>query len=250
MTNCWEQAVVHRIMLLQRSSLYVAFLLRVLDTYVSLGSEVRWTKSRRLERGDNFIRPFNCTVLVSVMNRLLTVEQGRLPFDDDNVPRLLAKVRQGQYHIPSRVPEPAADLLQRMLVVDPDKRISMHDIMLHRWFRGKSASTSWDLVSEPTEVGIRQWVFAYLIAAACRSPFRSSVGKTSTLRCTESLLHLDGVTKMSWLQRCPARRTIWSEFFCELTLRVVQSELRACHPSPVADPSRKGTGVRPSFVHR
>ena len=58
----------------------------------------------------------------------LFVLQGRLPFDDDNIPRLLAKVRQGQYHMSSRISERGRQILQRMLVVDPTQRITLAEL--------------------------------------------------------------------------------------------------------------------------
>lgn len=50
---------------------------------------------------------------------------GRLPFDDPDVPRLLSKVRCGHFEIPSRVHADAADLIRKMLVVNPSQRISV-----------------------------------------------------------------------------------------------------------------------------
>ncbi|XP_012828001.1 PREDICTED: SNF1-related protein kinase catalytic subunit alpha KIN10-like [Erythranthe guttata] len=60
---------------------------------------------------------------------------GRLPFDDDNLPSLYSKIKIGVYSIPNHLSENARDLISRILVVDPMKRISIPEIRSHPWFR-------------------------------------------------------------------------------------------------------------------
>ncbi|KAL7138303.1 hypothetical protein ABFS83_10G153400 [Erythranthe nasuta] len=60
---------------------------------------------------------------------------GRLPFDDDNIPILYSKIKIGVYSIPNHLSENARDLISRILVVDPMKRISIPEIRTHPWFR-------------------------------------------------------------------------------------------------------------------
>lgn len=50
---------------------------------------------------------------------------GRLPFDDPNMRVLLQKVRAGRFEIPSYIPADAKDLIRKMLVVDPEYRITV-----------------------------------------------------------------------------------------------------------------------------
>lgn len=66
---------------------------------------------------------------------LFALLTGRLPFDDKDVGKLLKKVRLGQFTIPSWIDAHAANLLSRMLVVDPLKRITMLEILGHPWMR-------------------------------------------------------------------------------------------------------------------
>jgi len=61
---------------------------------------------------------------------------GHLPFDDGNVERLYKKIISGVFTIPSHVSKDAADLLKHILVVDPERRYSLDDIMAHPWFTG------------------------------------------------------------------------------------------------------------------
>ncbi|XXH02792.1 Structural maintenance of chromosomes protein 5 [Hypoxylon texense] len=58
-----------------------------------------------------------------------------LPFNDESVPRLLAKVQRGKYRMPSYLAEDVQDLISRMLVVDPKKRISSAQIWQHELIR-------------------------------------------------------------------------------------------------------------------
>ena len=60
---------------------------------------------------------------------------GSLPFDDESIPNLFKKIRGGMYSLPSHLSELARDLIPRMLVVDPMKRITIAEIRNHPWFR-------------------------------------------------------------------------------------------------------------------
>lgn len=59
---------------------------------------------------------------------------GSLPFDDENIRNLFRKIKGGVYTIPSYVSKDARDLISRMLVVDPLKRITINEIRSHAWF--------------------------------------------------------------------------------------------------------------------
>ncbi|KAJ3046674.1 hypothetical protein HK097_000643 [Rhizophlyctis rosea] len=69
-----------------------------------------------------------------ILYALLT---GNLPFDDENIRRLLGKVKSGMYFIPDHVSPEAKDLIKKMLVVDPARRITMKEIFRHPWFRSQ-----------------------------------------------------------------------------------------------------------------
>ena len=60
---------------------------------------------------------------------------GRLPFDDDHIPSLFKKIESGQFHLSSSLSTDARRLLQRMLVVDPVKRITVTEIRALPWFQ-------------------------------------------------------------------------------------------------------------------
>ncbi|KAL8248752.1 hypothetical protein R6Q59_005620 [Mikania micrantha] len=60
---------------------------------------------------------------------------GTLPFDDENIPNLFKKIKGGIYTLPSHLSPGARDLIPRMLVVDPMKRITIPEIRVHPWFQ-------------------------------------------------------------------------------------------------------------------
>ncbi|XP_057486783.1 SNF1-related protein kinase catalytic subunit alpha KIN10-like [Actinidia eriantha] len=60
---------------------------------------------------------------------------GRLPFDDDNLPGLCAKINNGVYTFPNHLSHGARDLISRILIVDPITRLSIPEIRQHPWFQ-------------------------------------------------------------------------------------------------------------------
>mmetsp|Transcript_31046 Transcript_31046/g.54510 ORF Transcript_31046/g.54510 Transcript_31046/m.54510 type:complete len:615 (+) Transcript_31046:478-2322(+) len=60
---------------------------------------------------------------------------GSLPFDDENIRNLFRKIKGGIYTIPSYISKNAQDLIRRMLVVDPMRRITIAEIRNHSWFK-------------------------------------------------------------------------------------------------------------------
>ncbi|CAN0305466.1 unnamed protein product, partial [Laminaria digitata] len=62
---------------------------------------------------------------------------GSLPFDDESIPALFKKIKAGMYSLPSHLSQLARDLIPRMLVVDPMKRITIPEIRRHPWFTTK-----------------------------------------------------------------------------------------------------------------
>lgn len=59
---------------------------------------------------------------------------GSLPFDDENIPNLFKKIKAGAYALPSHLSPGARDLIPRMLLVDPLKRITLPEVRAHPWF--------------------------------------------------------------------------------------------------------------------
>lgn len=66
---------------------------------------------------------------------------GHLPFNDNNVKKLLLKVQSGQYQMPEKLSDEANDLISKMLVVNPLQRINIEDILYHPLLNKYSRST-------------------------------------------------------------------------------------------------------------
>ena len=66
---------------------------------------------------------------------LKTNTQGHLPFDDPSIRVLLNKVKSGKYQIPPTFSPGARDFIQRLLVLDPAKRVSIPAMKMQPYFR-------------------------------------------------------------------------------------------------------------------
>lgn len=62
---------------------------------------------------------------------LFALLTGHLPFDDENIRKLLMKVQAGVFQMPKNISEEAKDLISKMLCVDPETRITMPEIIRH-----------------------------------------------------------------------------------------------------------------------
>ena len=62
---------------------------------------------------------------------------GTLPFDDESIPNLFKKIKSGMYSLPTHLSQSSRDLILRMLVVDPMKRITIPEVRAHHWFQHK-----------------------------------------------------------------------------------------------------------------
>lgn len=58
---------------------------------------------------------------------------GKVPFDDPVVSVLHEKIKRGHVEYPSFISKECVSLLSRMLVVDPSKRASLHEVIQHPW---------------------------------------------------------------------------------------------------------------------
>ncbi|KAK4122473.1 Pkinase-domain-containing protein [Parathielavia appendiculata] len=59
---------------------------------------------------------------------------GRLPFDHEHIPTLFAKIARGSYMVPTWMSPGAANLIKKMLVVNPVQRATIEDIRQDPWF--------------------------------------------------------------------------------------------------------------------
>lgn len=80
---------------------------------------------------------------------LFALLTGHLPFDDDNIRKLLLKVQEGKFQMPPDLSPHAKDLIWKMLRVDPNTRITMPDILKHSLLRKYPAKRSTPRPSHP-----------------------------------------------------------------------------------------------------
>jgi carbon catabolite-derepressing protein kinase len=59
---------------------------------------------------------------------------GRLPFDDEHIPSLFAKIAKGQYVVPNYMSSGSAALIKKMLAVNPVHRATIDEIRMDPWF--------------------------------------------------------------------------------------------------------------------
>lgn len=78
---------------------------------------------------------WSCGVILFVMLA------GYLPFDDPNMNALFNKIERGEYRMAKYFSPEVKDLISKMLVVEPDKRYTLDDVIAHPWFR-----VGWDEV--------------------------------------------------------------------------------------------------------
>ena len=71
-----------------------------------------------------------------------TMLTGTLPFVDENIKNLIAKIITAQYTIPKEVPDDAKALLKNMLNIDPQSRINAIDALKDPYFYGLSQNDS------------------------------------------------------------------------------------------------------------
>lgn len=95
---------------------------------------------------------------------------GTLPFDDESIPNLFKKIKSGMYSLPSHLSQSSRDLILRMLVVDPIKRITIPEIRQHQWFLHKLPA----YLSLPPELIEMQerYVDDEIVEGVCALPLR------------------------------------------------------------------------------
>ena len=68
---------------------------------------------------------------------LFAMLAGYLPFEEEHDIQLCRKIELGSYVIPNSLSFEAKDLINRMLQVNPAKRITVNEIKNHPWIREK-----------------------------------------------------------------------------------------------------------------
>jgi serine/threonine protein kinase len=72
---------------------------------------------------------WSCGVILFVMLA------GYLPFDDPNMNALFNKIERGEFRMAKYFSPEVKDLISKMLIVEPEKRYTLDDVIAHPWFR-------------------------------------------------------------------------------------------------------------------
>lgn len=83
---------------------------------------------------------------------LFALLSGYLPFQDVNMMKMYRKIFKGEYEFPPWFPPEAKKLVSKLLVVDPNRRLSIEGIMRQPWFRKDLKTPLSYSIPEPIEV--------------------------------------------------------------------------------------------------
>ncbi len=116
------------------------------------------------------------------------------PFYDENNAALFAQIKAGRYDFPSPywdgISESAKDLIRRLLVVDPARRMAAPDVLAHPWIRD-SSSASHDTplgsaVAELRKFNARRKFKAGIVAGRVIAAMKPSSGGASASSASAS----------------------------------------------------------------
>lgn len=79
---------------------------------------------------------------------------GGFPFPGDSIDKLKRAVLAGQLKIPYWVSVACSDLIRKMLTFHPSKRLSVENVMQHRWFVMEQSAKMQQLLRESTSSGL------------------------------------------------------------------------------------------------
>ncbi|KAJ6934293.1 hypothetical protein NC651_009358 [Populus alba x Populus x berolinensis] len=87
---------------------------------------------------------------------LFVLLSGHLPFRNENAMKMYVKILKAEYEFPPWISKDAKRLISNLLVVDPEKRITIPEIRANSWFqKGLAQSTVSPNDLEDTENGVR-----------------------------------------------------------------------------------------------
>ena len=70
---------------------------------------------------------------------------GDLPFDGNSPGQVFSKIKSGNFEMPTNLTADCQDLLSKMLVVDPKKRITVLQAIDHPWFKESENAKDLDI---------------------------------------------------------------------------------------------------------
>eukprot|EP01107_Rhizomastix_libera_P017273 TRINITY_DN795_c0_g1_i4.p1 TRINITY_DN795_c0_g1~~TRINITY_DN795_c0_g1_i4.p1 ORF type:complete len:731 (-),score=191.70 TRINITY_DN795_c0_g1_i4:87-2246(-) len=86
---------------------------------------------------------------------LYALTSGKLPFDDDNIRVLLRKVKTGVFQMPPFLHRDVKDLISKMLVVNPQERMTIKDVKQHVYFLSNKSADLYPPIKNLEDSGKR-----------------------------------------------------------------------------------------------
>ena len=94
---------------------------------------------------------------------------GTSPFTEEGGVRLMEQIITADFVFPPHPPisEEARDLIQKLLVVDPEERLSSEQILRHPWLQVTSNTGVWERFNEAYSYCYSSWVIYYFGKSSC-----------------------------------------------------------------------------------
>lgn len=70
---------------------------------------------------------------------LFVLLTGGLPFTAEDTLVMFEKISKGDYKIPPELPDPAQDLLRKLINPKPSARLTVEGIAAHKWFKTRTS---------------------------------------------------------------------------------------------------------------
>uniref|UniRef100_A0A0E0LI53 non-specific serine/threonine protein kinase n=1 Tax=Oryza punctata TaxID=4537 RepID=A0A0E0LI53_ORYPU len=125
---CHHNMVVHRDLKLENILMDSEMNVKIVDFGFS-----KFFRHNKLLAGRKYVGPpvdvWSCGVILYILFC------GRLPFDSADVSELHRIIKRAEFSIPPYVPDDARDLISSMLIVRPDKRLTITEVRTHRWLQ-------------------------------------------------------------------------------------------------------------------
>jgi len=192
-SHCHENGVVHRDLKPENILMDAEFNIKIAD----FGLSSEWSAGEKLTEScgsPNYAAPEllskGCSYegpevdVWSLGVVLYTLLCGCLPFDDDNIPSLFKKIKQGKYSIPGFLSPGSKDLITKILTVDPAARMTMQGIKEHYWFKDELEVRAVEATATPVEPPVVVEVSSAFTEAVAAGPPMAPFVVATPARCS------------------------------------------------------------------
>mgnify|MGYP001570406544 CR=1 FL=1 len=153
------------------------------------------------ERGYNgfLADAWSCGIVLFVMLA------GYLPFDDENVNALFNKIERGDFRMARHFSAQAADLIGKLLLVDPTRRLTIEQVTQHPWFLVGFDQAKIDglkLIGQPTDEAVGDAIKDTALTETADPPKAATGAAPAAGRPSSGPGSLDGFDVIGRLTAC------------------------------------------------